>query len=572
MGLPDGAAMTRSRWLALAVLCAVTMMIILDGTIVTVALPAIQRDLGFSATGLEWVVNGYLIAFGGLLLLAGRLGDLAGGKRVFLAGLILFTLASLACGFATSQPMLVAARFVQGAGGATASAVSLGMIIRLFSAPRERAKAMGVYSFTGAGGASLGLVLGGVLTEALSWHWIFFVNVPFGLLAAAAGWYLLDDFAGIGVRAGADAVGAMLVTTGLMLGVYAIAGTTRYGWGSARTLLIAGGAVMLLAGFVARQRRARTPLLPLRVFGVRDVSVANAVQALTVAAAFGFQVLIPQYMQRVLGYGPAAAGVAMLPAAVVIAVLSVGVSARLNARFGPRAMLAGGLVPVAAGLALLVRVPVSGGYPAYLLPTMLLVGGFGLAFPAMITLAMSAASASDAGVTSGLVNTTQQVGAALGVAVLSTLAAARTGSQVAGGTATLEALTAGYRLAFGVGAGLAIAALLVAVVAFLPPTRRLRCLYGWQCRRFERRARGEPAAAGSQAPAPHPHDEGADRGTHWAGTPDPLPGRGRLPARAGTGLPEAVAARSARDRHDRDLESLCGRSAGHRGGTCSPVA
>jgi MFS family permease len=308
------------------------------------------------------------------------------------------------------------------------------------------------------------------------------------------------------------------------------------------------------------------------VFGVRDVSVANAVQALTVAAAFGFQVLIPQYMQRVLGYGPAAAGVAMLPAAVVIAALSVGVSPRLNTRFGPRAMLAVGLVPVAAGLALLVRVPVSGGYPAYLLPTMLLVGGFGLAFPAMITLAMSAASASDAGVTSGLVNTTQQVGAALGVAVLSTLAAARTGRLAAGGTAAPEALTQGYRLAFGVGAGLAIAALLVAAVAFLPAVRHLRCLYGWQCRHVKRRARGEPAVAGNQAPPSHSHDERADRGSYRAGTSDPLPGRGRLAARAGTRVPEAAAARSARDRHHRDLESLCGRSAGNRGGTCSPLA
>jgi MFS family permease len=217
-----------SRWLALTVLCAVTMMIILDGTIVTVALPSIQRDLGFSATGLEWVVNGYLIAFGGLLLLAGRLGDLAGGKRVFLAGLVLFTAASLACGLAVSQPMLIAARFVQGAGGATASAVSLGMIVRLFPSPREQAKAMGVYSFVGAGGASLGLVLGGVLTQALSWHWIFFVNVPFGVLAVAAGWFVLDDFPGIGLRAGADGIGALLVTSGLMLGVFAIAGTTSY--------------------------------------------------------------------------------------------------------------------------------------------------------------------------------------------------------------------------------------------------------------------------------------------------------------------------------------------------------
>jgi EmrB/QacA subfamily drug resistance transporter len=463
---------SQSRWLALTVLCAVTMMIILDGTIVTVALPSIQRNLGFSATGLEWVVNGYLIAFGGLLLLAGRLGDLVGGKRVFLAGLLLFTVASLACGLAASQSVLVVARCVQGAGGAAASAVSLGMIVRLFPAPGDQAKAMGVYSFVGAGGASLGLVLGGVLTQALSWHWIFFVNVPFGVLAAAAGWFVLDHSPGIGLGAGADGIGAFLVTSGLMLGVFTIANTTRYRWGSPNTLLAGAGAIVLLAGFVVRQRTARTPLLPLRVLGRRDVSVANAVQALTVAAAFGFQVLIPQYMQRVLGYGPIAAGVAMLPAAVSIAALSLGASARLNARFGPRAVLVAGLVPIAVGLGLTTRLPVAGGYAEHLLPTMLLLGGFGLAFPAMITLAMSGASASDAGVTSGLVNTTQQVGAALGVAVLSTLAAGRTARLTAGGTAAAAALTQGYRLAFGVGTGLALAALLIAIVALHPGTRR----------------------------------------------------------------------------------------------------
>jgi EmrB/QacA subfamily drug resistance transporter len=471
MGEPLTGGRVRSRWLALTVLCAVTMMIILDGTIVTVALPSIQRDLGFSATGLEWVVNGYLIAFGGLLLLAGRLGDLIGGKRVFVAGLILFTVASLACGLSVSQPMLIAARFAQGFGGATASAVSLGMIVRLFPAPAERAKAMGIYSFTGAGGASLGLVLGGVLTQTLSWHWIFFVNVPFGLGAAVAGWYLLTDLPGLGLRAGADALGAFAVTAGLMLGVYAIAGTTRYGWGTPHTLLSACGAAVLLAGFIIRQRTARTPLLALRVFRSREVSVANAVQALTVAAAFGFQVLIPQYMQRVLGYTPLAAGLAMLPAAAMIAVLSVGVSARLDARFGPRVMLVAGLVPVGAGLGLLVGLPVAGGYAAHLLPTMVLVGGFGLAFPAMITLAMSAASDSDAGVTSGLVNTTQQVGAAVGVAVLSTLAAAGAGHLPGSGEATRIALTHGYRLAFSAGTGLAVAAIVLAVAALSRPGR-----------------------------------------------------------------------------------------------------
>ena len=463
---------SQSRWLALTVLCAVTMMIILDGTIVTVALPSIQRSLGFSATGLEWVVNGYLIAFGGLLLLAGRLGDLVGGKRVFLAGVLLFTVASLGCGLAASEPVLVVARFVQGVGGAAASAVSLGMIASLFPAPGDRAKAMGVYSFVGAGGASLGLVLGGVLTQALSWHWIFFVNVPFGLVAAVAGWLVLDESPGIGLGAGADALGAFLVTSGLMLGVFTIADTTRHPWASPNTLLTGAGALLLLAGFVVRQRTARTPLLPLRVLGGRDVSVANAVQALTVAAAFGFQVLIPQYMQRVLGYSPLAAGVAMLPAAASIAALSLGASARLNARFGPRAMLVAGLAPIAVGLGLLTRLPVAGGYAEYLLPTMLLVGGFGLAFPAMITLAMSGASGADAGVTSGLVNTTQQVGAALGVAVLSTLAAGRSGHLAAGGAAAGTALTQGYRLAFAVGAGLALAALLLAIAALRPGTGR----------------------------------------------------------------------------------------------------
>jgi EmrB/QacA subfamily drug resistance transporter len=465
------------RWLALAVLCAATMMIILDGTIATVALPAIQHDLGFSSSGLAWVVNAYLIAFGGLLLLSGRLGDLIGGRRIFLAGLIVFTTASLLCGFSVSQPMLIAARFVQGAGGAMASAVSLGMIVRLFPEPPERARALGAYSFTGAGGAAVGLVLGGVLTQALSWHWIFFVNVPVGVTAIAAGWLLLADDRGAGLKAGADAglwVGAVLVTAGLMLGVYAIVETARYGWGSGRTLGAAAAAVTLLAAFVVRQHLARAPLLPLRLLRSRDVWGANAVQALTVAAAFGFQVLIPQYMQRVLGYGAAEAGAGMLPAAVVIGALSVGLSARLIARLGPRTLLIAGLAPIAAGFALLTRLPAAGSgvYPAGLLPTMLLTGGFGLAFPAMITLAMSGASDADTGVASGLVNTTQQVGAALGVAVLSTLAASRTGDLLASGRPAAVALTGGYHLAFGVGAGLAAAALVLAAVVLRPAGRQ----------------------------------------------------------------------------------------------------
>jgi EmrB/QacA subfamily drug resistance transporter len=446
----------RSRWLALTVLCAAMMMIILDGTIVTVALPTIQRDLRFSAAGLAWVVNAYLIAFGGLLLLAGRLGDLIGGKRVFVAGIVLFTAASLVCGLSESQATLIIARFVQGTGGAMASAVSLGMIVRLFPDPAEQGKAIGVYSFTGAGGASVGLVLGGVLTQALSWHWIFFVNVPLGIVAAFAGAYLLADEAGIGLRAGADALGAVLVTAGLMTGVYTLVETTSVGWGAARTLAGFVVAVLLLTGFGLRQARARTPLLPLRVFRSRNVSGANAVQLLTVAAAFGFQVLIPQYMQHILGYRAAAAGLAMLPGAVVIAFVSVVLSARLIGRFGLRAMLVSGLVPIAVGLGLLVRLPAGGSYAVYLLPTMLLVGGFGVAFPAIITLAMSGSDDSAAGAVSGLVNTTQQAGAALGVAVLSTLVASRPG-------------IAGYHVAFGTGAVLVVVALVLGASLLRPP-------------------------------------------------------------------------------------------------------
>jgi EmrB/QacA subfamily drug resistance transporter len=451
------------RQLALWLLCAASLMIILDGTIVTVALPSIQRDLGFSAANLSWVMNAYLLAFGSLLLLAGRLGDLAGRKRMFLSGLAAFTVASLVCGLSTSPAMLIAARFAQGIGGAMVSAVSLGMIVRLFPEPREQAKAIGAFSFVGAAGASIGLVLGGVLTEAAGWHWIFFVNVPIGILAGLAAVQVLDDDRGPGLRGGADWLGAFLVTVGLMAGVYAIVGTARYGWGSARTLLVAAVALALLAAFVARQATGRTPLLPLRIFGARNVTGANLAQLLVIAAAFGFQVVITLYMQRVLGYGAAASGLGLLPTAVVIGTVSLGLSARMAARFGRRAMLLAGLLLIAAGLALLTRVPVHGSYPAHLLLPLLIFGvGGGLTLPALASLGMSGATDSDAGLASGLFGTTQQIGAVLGVAVLSTLAAARTGSLHASGIGSAAALTAGYRLAFAIGAGLAVAAIVVA--------------------------------------------------------------------------------------------------------------
>jgi EmrB/QacA subfamily drug resistance transporter len=458
-----------SRWLALAVLCAGMLMIILDGSIVTVALPAIQHDLGFSPANLTWTVNAYMIAFGGLLLLAGRLGDLIGRKRMFIAGLALFTAASLVCGFSTSQEMLIAARFVQGIGGAATSAVSLGMIVTLFPEPRERGKAIGAFSFVGAAGASIGQVLGGALTQALNWHWIFFINLPLGVTAIVLAVRVLESDRGPGLGAGADALGAFLVTAGLMLGVYAIVETSRYGWGSAHTTSLAALAAVLLAAFVVRQAKAADPLLPLRMFRSRNVSGANLIQVLMISAMFGFQILIALYMQNVLGYGAARTGLAMLPAAVMIAAVSLGLSARLAVRFGERNVLLTGLALLVAALGLLTRLPVHADYTVHLLPTMLLIGGGGLALSANTTLGMSGASPSDAGVASGLFNTTQQVGGALGVAVLTTLATAHTKDLRTDGHTTASALTGGFHLAFGIGAGLLATAFILAITILRQP-------------------------------------------------------------------------------------------------------
>jgi EmrB/QacA subfamily drug resistance transporter len=460
---------TRPRGLALAVLCAATLMIILDGTIVTVALPSIERDLHVPAATLTWVLNAYLIAFGGLLLLAGRLGDLIGRKRVFLAGLATFTAASLACGLAGTPQLLIAARLIQGAGGALVTAVSLGMITTLYPGSAERARAVAAYSFTGATGASLGLVLGGVLTQAISWHWIFFVNLPVGLLAGVPAAVLLAPERGSGLRSGADGLGAVLVTAGLMAGVGALVQAGPAGWAAPRTLGLAAAAVVLLAGFAARQATAAVPLLPLRIFASRTVSGANLAQLLVIAAAFGFQVLITLYMQQVLGYHPALAGLGLLPTAVVIGLVSLGASARLAGRFGTRSVLLAGLALIALALALLTRLPVHGSYPVHLLPALLIFGlGGGLTLPALAMLGMSGATAADAGLVSGLFNTTQQVGAAIGVAVLTTLAATRAAEARAAGLASGPARTTGYHLAFATGAGLALAAAVVSAILLRP--------------------------------------------------------------------------------------------------------
>jgi EmrB/QacA subfamily drug resistance transporter len=455
----------RSRWLALAVLCTAMLMIVLDQTIVNVALPAIQSELSFSQADLAWVVNAYMIAFGGLLLLAGRLGDLLGRKRIFVTGLAVFTGASLLCGLATSQQMLIAARFLQGAGGALAAAVALGMVVTLFPEPVERAKAIGVYSFVAAAGASIGLLLGGVLTKAISWNWIFFVNIPIGLAAAVLAVRLLTRERGIGLGAGADVLGAVTVTAGLMIGVYTIVKTTDYGWNSAHTIGLGAVAIVLLAGFVVRQATAANPLVPLRIFRSRQVSAANIINILTVAGMLGMFFLGVLYLQRVLGYDELQTGLAFLPVALAIGGLSVGLSARLVTRFGSRPMMLVGLVLSASGLALLTRLPVDGQYLVDLFPSMLLLGvGMGLFFPAVVTLAMSDATADNSGLASGLVNTSQQVGGALGLAVLAAVATSRTERLLAGGEGAATALLGGYRLAF------AISAILVLVAAVVTAT------------------------------------------------------------------------------------------------------
>jgi EmrB/QacA subfamily drug resistance transporter len=459
----------RRKWLALIALCAGFLMIILDQTIVNVALPSIQTDLGFSQSSLAWVVNAYLIAFGGVLFLAGRLGDLVGRKRIFMAGLAVFTVASILCGVSQSQEMLIAARFIQGLGGALTAAVILGVIVTMFTEPGEQAKAIGIYSFVAASGGALGLLLGGVLTEAINWHWIFFVNVPIGLATAVAASRLLDHDEGIGFAQSADAPGAILSVSSLMLLVYTIVETSTYGWGSLHTIGFGALSVVLLAGFFIREATAKHPLMPLRIFRSRNVSVANGVQALMVAGVFGMFFMGALYLQQVLGYDAIEVGLAFLPVAVGIAAMSLGVSARLITRFGAKATVIPGMALVTAGLAFFAVAPIDANYLTDLFPALVLLGiGAGLVFPSLMTLAMAGATQADSGLASGLVNTTQQVGGALGLAVLATLASTHTANLTATGVSDNVALLDGFHLAWTVGTVLAGVGLLLAATLLKP--------------------------------------------------------------------------------------------------------
>ena len=454
----------RSRWIALVVLCTGMLMIVLDMTIVNVALPSIQADLGFSQAGLAWVVNAYLIAFAGLLLLAGRLGDLAGRRDVFLTGLAVFTVASLACGLAVNQGMLIAARFAQGTGGAMTSAVILGMIVTMFPGPREQARAIGVFAFVASAGAAVGLLAGGILTQVLNWHWIFFVNLPIGAITAACAVRIIGRDRGAGLRAGMDVPGALLITAAMMLAVFTIVDpAAQQGWLAPKTLALAAASLVLLGAFIVRQRTARHPLMPLRIFASRNVTGANLVQVLSTAGMFGMFFLGSLYLRQIQGYRPLQIGLAFLPVAVVMGALSVRYTDRLAGRFGARAVLIAGLVLIAGALVLFAQAPIHGGYAIHDLPVMVLMGaGAGLAFPALMTVAMAGATPADAGLASGLVNTTAQVGGALGLAVLATVSAGRTSTLATHGEGAMAALNDGYHLAFWIAASLVAVAIAVA--------------------------------------------------------------------------------------------------------------
>ncbi len=469
-----GSIDSRRRWLALYVLCIGVLMIVLDTTIVNVALPSIREDLHFTETSLVWVVNAYMLTFGGFLLLGGRLGDLFGHRRIFLLGLTLFTVASLACGLANSQALLVGARAIQGLGGAVVSAVSLSLIMNLFTEAGDRAKAMGIYGFVCAGGGSIGVLLGGVLTNALSWHWIFLVNLPIGIAVYALCLSLLPGGRGPAAAARLDVAGAVAVTASLMLAVYAVVNGNEAGWTSARSIGMLSASAVLLALFLVIESRVREPLMPLSLFRLRNVATANAVGVLWAAAMFAWFFISALYMQLVLGYNALQVGLGFLPANLIMAAFSLGLSAKIVMRFGIRLPLAAGLLMAAAGLALFARAPVGGNFAIDILPGMLLLGlGAGVAFNPVLLAAMSDVKPRESGLASGVVNTSFMMGGALGLAVLASLAAARTNNLLASGADAIVALNGGYRLAFLIGALFAATAAVLGAV-FLRAGSRVR--------------------------------------------------------------------------------------------------
>jgi EmrB/QacA subfamily drug resistance transporter len=463
----------RRRWVALAVVCLGQLMMVLDATIVNVALPSMQRDLGFSQANLAWVIDAYMIAFGSFLLLAGRLGDLLGRKRMFLTGLVMFTLASVACGFADSQLLLIAARFMQGLGGAVASAAVLALLVTEFPKPSERAVAMSVYTFIISSGGSIGLLAGGVLTQSVNWHWIFFINVPIGIAAFVLGRILINETARSGLGGRIDIFGALLVTAALMLGVYAIVKATQYGWISAHTLGFGAASVALLGVFVAVEARIKNPMFPLRILRVPGLAASSVVRGFLVTGMFSTFLLGVLYLQHVHGYGALDTGLAFLPMTLVMGGLSLGVTARLMQRFGALQVLIAGMVAIAGALMLLARVPAQTAYfPGIAVPFLLLGLGAGLAFLPLTTIAMADVPLADAGLASGIVNASLQISAAIGIAALGSAAASRSKVLAGGGEAHLQALTSGFHLAWLIGAGAVVVGIVIALALLRPPAAR----------------------------------------------------------------------------------------------------
>ena len=462
----------RRRWVALAVVCMGQLMMVLDGTIVNVALPSMQRDLGFSQANLAWVLDAYMIAFGSFLLLSGRLGDLLGRKRMFLTGLVVFTLASVACGLAGDQVMLIVARFAQGLGGAVTSAAVLALLVTEFPKPSERAVAMSVYTFILAGGGSIGLLAGGVLTQSVDWHWIFFINVPIAIVTFALGSVLINETPRLGLGHGVDVIGAVLVTVALMLGVYTILKATDYGWLSAHTLGFGAAAVALLAGFVAVESRLSNPMFPLRILRVPGLAGSSVVRGFAVTGMYSTFLLGVLYLQHVHGYGALRTGLAFLPLTLIIGLLSLGVTAGLMSRFGATRVLLAGLVAMTAALVLLSRLPTHTTYfPTIVLPFALLGLGVGLSLLPLTTIAMADVPIADAGLASGIVNASQQISAAIGTAALGTAAAERTEALAGLGQHHLQALAGGLHLGWAIGAGAVGMGALIALLWLRPQPR-----------------------------------------------------------------------------------------------------
>jgi EmrB/QacA subfamily drug resistance transporter len=470
--LSPGTTANRRRWIALIVVCLAMLMNALDSSIVNVALPSIQHDLHFSQANLTWVVDAYLIAFGSFLLLAGRLGDLLGRKKVFLSGVALFTASSFVCSLAVNQAMLITARFFQGMGGAISTSVIVAIIVTEFSGANERAKAMSAYMFVAVGGGSIGLLVGGILTQAVNWHWIFVINVPIGIVTFILGSLLIKENAGLGVREGIDLKGSLLMTVSLIVGIYAIVTASTYGWLSAHTLGFGATSVVLMGAFAFLESRIAKPIMPLRIVKLRSLTTSSVVRGLSFSAMFAVFFFGALYLERVLGYDPVRTGVAFLPLTLAMAIMSLGVTSRLLARYGPMKLLIPGMTAAVIGLLWLSRSGVHANYFVAILPAFLLLGvGMSVSAVPLLTIAMADVPREDAGLASGIVNVSMWLASSAGLAVFGTLAASKSKTLLAQGYSGSQSLLAGYHEAFFIGAILAALALLVVVAVLRAPAK-----------------------------------------------------------------------------------------------------